>query len=235
MNKNIIICGFASLALFGCGEEQTASVPNIDVQVVTLEQKVSYIIGYDNAERLQDEGFVLDADAVYKAVVDVNAGRESVLPREDIAAVMMTFQTQLQEKHQNEHQQVAGDNKRKGQQFLQANAERKGVVTRPSGLQYEILKAGEGLSPNPTDNVTVNYTGKFIDGEVFDVGQEVSFQVDQLIPAWVEVLPLMKEGGKWVIFVPPALAYGEGGTGSIGPNSTLMFEMELLSVFSGEK
>lgn len=236
MNKKMILPIAASLLCIACGEEKASTPPpDADVKLLSLEQKVSYIIGYDNAKQIRAEGFALDPNVVYKAVIDANAGLDSVLSEEEVHAAMKTFQTQLQEKHQDNYQQVALENQRKGQEFLQANAGRNGVVVTPTGLQYEITQPGQGASPKPEDTVTVNYTGKFIDGKVFDAGQQVSFQVNQLIPAWVEALPMMKVGGKWTIFVPPSLAYGEGGTGGeggIGPNSTLMFDMELLSIDS---
>ncbi len=232
MKKQIIMALALSTTLYGCNKEE-AEAPK-ELTLDTLEQKVSYVIAFDTARRMQAEGFTLDANAVAFAIEHLNSGKESVLSEEEIGATMSTFQSQIQEKRQAAMTQQADGNLKLGQDFLAKNAEREGVVATESGLQYEVVAAGEGASPKPEDTVTVNYKGKLVTGEVFDSGEGVSFRVDQLIPGWVEALPLMKEGGKWNLYIPPELAYGPGGTGNIGPNSTLVFEMELLSIEEGD-
>jgi len=126
-------------------------------------------------------------------------------------------------------------NLKEGEAFLQENAKREGVVALPSGLQYEVIEEGTGKSPKPGDEVTVHYRGTLVDGTVFDSsyerGEPVTFPVEGVIPGWTEALQLMKEGAKWKLFIPPSLAYGERGAGQvIGPNATLLFEVELISV-----
>jgi FKBP-type peptidyl-prolyl cis-trans isomerase FklB len=130
-------------------------------------------------------------------------------------------------------------NLQKSAEFLVENQSREGVVTLPSGLQYKILEPGEGTPPKATDQVRVHYTGTFIDGTVFDSSIErnepIVFGVNQVIPGWTEALQLMKPGAKWMLFVPPALAYGEKGAGGvIGPNQALVFEVQLIEVIPGE-
>jgi FKBP-type peptidyl-prolyl cis-trans isomerase len=137
--------------------------------------------------------------------------------------------------HGRERMAKAQKNKQEGQAFLQENGKREGVVTLPSGLQYRVIEEGEGSSPGPADSVTVHYRGTLIDGTEFDSsysrGQAATFQIKGVIIGWYEGLQLMREGSKWELFVPSDLAYGIQGTGSgIGPNSTLIFEVELISV-----
>ncbi len=233
MKKHIIIALAVAATLSGCKKEEAQEAPTA-VTLDTLEQKVSYAVGYNMARRMKADGFDLDA-AVLKYAIDHHAaGKDSELSDEEINAAMTAFQTQLQEKQQAAFSQQADENLKRSQEFLAENAKREGIVTTESGLQYEVVQAGTGKAPQPTDNVSVNYKGKLMTGEVFDQGEGVSFQVNQLIPGWVEALPLMKVGAKWNLYIPADLAYGPGGTGNIGPNSALIFEMELLSIAEPE-
>ena len=220
-----------SALITGCNKSDKNTVEN-DTPVVleTLEQKASYIIAYDTAQRLDAEGINIDADVMRRAVQDFLAGKESVLSDEEMQATMMELQAQIEKRREEQYRELAEENKQASEAFLAENGAREGVVTTGSGLQYEILQAGEGKQPSATDEVTVNYKGSLLSGEVFDQGSGVSFVVNQLIPGWVEALPLMKEGAKWKIYIPSDLAYGPGGTGSIGPNAMIIFEMELVKV-----
>ncbi|MFL0800901.1 MAG: FKBP-type peptidyl-prolyl cis-trans isomerase [Agarilytica sp.] len=229
MKKHIIIALAVAATLSGCNKEEAQEAPAA-VTLDTLEQKVSYAVGYNMARRMKADGFDLDATVLKYAIDHHNAGNESELSDEEINAAMTAFQTQLQEKQQAAFSQQADENLKRSQEFLAANGKREGVVTTESGLQYEVVEAGTGDAPKPEDYVTVNYKGKSMTGEVFDQGEDVSFQVNQLIPGWVEALPLMKVGAKWNLYIPADLAYGPGGTGNIGPNSALVFEMQLLSI-----
>ena len=224
----------AVLTVTGCNE--AAQEAPAEITLDTMEKKVSYIFGYNTVKQIQaqDAEFVLDEAVIAAAVKDVYAGKDSRVSEEEMRATMMAFQTQLQEKRQAAIEKEGSENLEKGQAFLTENGQREGVVTTESGLQYEVLTAGTGESPKPTDKVKVNYKGTLIDGTVFDQGEGVEFIANRLIPSWVEALPLMKEGGKWKIYSPANLAYGQGGTGSIPPNATLVFEMELLAIVKEE-
>ncbi len=225
----------ALLVVAGCNEKQAEEKPK-EITLETMEQKVSYIFGFNTVKQIQsqDPDFILDSDIVSAAIKEVYEGKESRVSEEEIRATMMAFQAQLQEKRQSKAKQASEENAKKGEAFLAENAQKDGVITTESGLQYEVLTEGTGASPATTDKVKVNYKGTLIDGTVFDQGEGVEFFANRLIPSWVEALPLMKEGGKWKIVSPPNLAYGEGGTGSIPPNSTLVFEMELISIVKEE-
>jgi FKBP-type peptidyl-prolyl cis-trans isomerase FklB len=147
----------------------------------------------------------------------------------------MTTKMRITAVHGRERMARAQQNLKEGQAFLEENGKREEVVVLPSGLQYKIIEEGVGASPGPADSVTVHYRGTLINGTEFDSsyrhGQPASFQVNGVIMGWYEALQLMKEGSKWELFIPPDLAYGrEGAAPAIGPNSTLIFEVELLAV-----
>jgi len=157
-----------------------------------------------------------------------------------MATEIQAFQKEMQAKMVAEMQALAAKNKAAGEAFLAENAKKEGVVVTDSGLQYKIIEEGEGPSPGPSDMATVNYRGTLIDGTQFDSsydrGQPATFPVGGVIAGWTEALQLMKPGAKWQLFIPADLAYGERGAGKdIGPNSTLVFDVELLSVEKGEK
>jgi FKBP-type peptidyl-prolyl cis-trans isomerase FklB len=195
------------------------------------KQKFSYAVGFQIANGIRHDGLDLDADAFVQAVRDVLTGQPTKLSKEDMQAAIQKFQQQ-----QAAEQQVKADKALKaGQDFLAANKKKKGVVERPSGLQYEVIKDGTGKNPAATDTVEVNYRGTLIDGTEFDSsykrGETATFPVNQVIQGWQEVLPLMKVGSHWKVYVPANLAYGERGAGGdIGPNETLVFEIELLAI-----
>lgn len=169
------------------------------------------------------------------ALSDVLTGRTTRLTAEEAKSEVNRFFAELSERQQAEAAKMADLNAKAGEAFLAENGKRVEVKTTPSGLQYEVLKEGEGPSPKPNDTVTVHYTGKLIDGTVFDSsverGEPATFGVTQVIPGWVEALQLMKTGSKWRLFIPSNLAYGPNGAGGvIGPNQTLLFDVELLAI-----
>ena len=163
------------------------------------------------------------------------AGEKLAVSEEEAARVMQAFQQSAQAAREKRAREAAEKNKKEGEAFLAANKKKPGVVALPSGLQYKVLKEGTGKSPKATDMVTVHYRGTLIDGTEFDSSysrnEPATFEVGQIIPGWVEALQLMKAGAKWQLFIPSELAYGEQGAGpQIGPNSVLLFEVELLSI-----
>jgi FKBP-type peptidyl-prolyl cis-trans isomerase FklB len=188
------------------------------------KEKVSYIIGTDIGGNLKRQSINIDPSILARGVQDALSGANPLLSKEEIQETMVAFQKEMMEKQ-----------KQRGEAFLSENKKKEGVKTLPSGLQYKVIKAGTGKKPKVNDTVTVNYRGTLIDGTEFDSsfrrGQPVAFPVSGVIPGWTEALPLMQEGAKWQLFVPPNLAYGERGAGGlVGPNATLIFEVELISV-----
>jgi len=205
----------------------------------TTQQKASYAIGKDIGGNFKRQGLDLDADALSRGLKDALSGAKSALSDEEIQAAITTFQTELQAKQQEKAAKASETNKKAGEDFLAANKKKEGVTATASGLQYKVLKPGTGPKPKATDTVTAHYRGTLIDGTEFDSsykrGEPASFPLNGVIKGWQEALPLMGVGSKWQIVIPSALAYGERGAGEdIGPNSTLIFEVELLAIGKGD-
>jgi FKBP-type peptidyl-prolyl cis-trans isomerase len=204
--------------------------------LTTDEQKVTYIVGYRMASQAKAGGFQLDKNVIGMAIQDVLDGKDPQIAQDEQRKIMMAFQQKQEAKRQEKRKVESDENKTKGEAFLAENAKREGVTTTESGLQYEILKPVEGDAAKPAkgDKVKVHYHGTLIDGTVFDSsvdrGRPVTFPVTGVIAGWVEALQLMKVGEKYKLAIPAALAYGESGTGSIGPNSALIFEVELIEI-----
>lgn len=212
------------------------SSPKKAAPVKTSIDSVSYAIGATIGRNLLQQEFELDSETLVRGIADVLDKKPLALDSVQIEAVLKALQEKVAEAQMAKIKQMAAANKIAGEQFLAQNMTREGVVTLPSGLQYEVIKAGDGPQPKATDKVTTHYKGTLIDGTTFDSsyerGKPATFQLDQVIRGWTEALSLMKVGSKWRLFVPSDLAYGEGGApgGKIGPNSTLVFEVELLQV-----
>ncbi|WP_086934764.1 FKBP-type peptidyl-prolyl cis-trans isomerase [Agarilytica rhodophyticola] len=230
MKKQLTIAYCVLLFTSACERKAAENKVEPHVALDTIEQKVSYVIGFNTAQQLHKEGYSLDAEVTSIAIADFNNGVEPRMSKEEMRAAMTTFQTELQERRQELLARDTERNSAQGQLFLSENGKRENVVTTKSGLQYEIVTPGSGATSEVTDRVYVNYQGSFVDGEVFDSGENVDFIVNQVIPGWVEGLQLMNTGAKWKLFIPPALAYGESGSGKVGPNATLIFEIELLRI-----
>jgi len=190
--------------------------------------KLSYALGLSMGNNFLGSGVrKLDINDFADGLRAVYEGTEKKMSFDEAKQVVTEFFTNLQ-------QQAAADNERLGREFLEKNASAEGVKTTASGLQYLVVKEGEGAQPGPNDVVTVHYTGRLIDGTVFDSsverGEPATFAVGQVIPGWVEGLQLMREGAAWRLFIPSNLAYGPHGTGPIQPNSTLIFDVQLIKV-----
>lgn len=200
----------------------------------TQKDKVSYGIGVDVARNFTRLGIEIDQDALIKGLKDGLSGEKLLMTESDLRATMNAYQVELRGRMMQAMQAAAVENKKKGDAFLSENKTKEGVVTLPSGLQYKILKAGNGNKPSEADTVECNYRGTLIDGTEFDssywTGKPATFKVTGVIPGWTEALKLMPVGSKWQVFIPSQLAYGERGAGrDIGPNATLIFELELLA------
>lgn len=196
---------------------------------------LSYTLGYRFGQGLSRSDVKLDTDALLDAIKDGLAGKE---PRYSAAEMQAAVQAERQARQQ-ERLAMAQKNKAAGQEYMKEYKSKEGVQELPSGIMYRVLQEGSGKQPQPTDTVTVNYRGQLIDGKEFDSsygrGQPTTFQLNRVIKGWQEVLPLMKQGAKWEVVIPPSLAYGARGAGPvIGPNETLVFEIELLEVAAKE-
>ncbi len=201
----------------------------------TLEQKASYSFGVDFAKRLKQQGIDLDISALNHGIKDQASGNKLAFEEGEMTQFKAEYTQQLRTKLMQEQQQLSAKNLEAGKQFLAQNAKKEGVVTTASGLQYKVVKSGNGKTPQADDTVTTNYRGTLIDGREFDSsysrGQPASFPVKGVIKGWTEALQLMKVGDKWELYIPSELAYGAAQRSElIQPNSTLVFELELLGI-----
>jgi len=201
------------------------------------KEKISYALGMslgNNWKRNALEPDQVSLDIVMQGLRDSLTGAPTRMTEEEMRATLREFSKFMQEKMQEKRRQEAEKNREAGAAFLEENKKKPGVVTLPSGLQYRIIREGAGQSPKPTDTVLVHYRGTLIDGTEFDSsykrGEPARFNVSGVIKGWTEALQLMKPGAKWELFIPPDLAYGDVGRPNIPPGSTLIFEVELISV-----
>jgi UDP-GlcNAc:undecaprenyl-phosphate/decaprenyl-phosphate GlcNAc-1-phosphate transferase len=201
----------------------------------TQTDKVSYGFGVELAKNFKQQGIEVNVDSLAKGLKDAMAGQKLLMTDEELSAIMSAFRSELVQKRTQTGQKATDENKKVGEAFLAENKKKEGVVTLPSGLQYRVIKAGNGKTPTATDTVECHYRGTLIDGTEFDSsysrGQPAVFRVSKVIAGWKEALQLMPVGSKWQLFVPSQLAYKERGAGGkIGPNATLIFEVELLGI-----
>lgn len=206
-----------------------------DSVLKTERDRVSYTIGLDIGNNLKGQSIDVDPDIFSRGVKDALTGSKPMLTEKEIQETMTNFKKEMKIKQATRMKDLGENKKKEGEAFLTKNGKKKGVTTLKSGLQYEVIKEGNGKTPESTDTVSVHYRGTLIDGNEFDSsfkrGQPASFQVGGVIKGWTEALQLMKTGAKWKLFIPSDLAYGERGAGrSIGPNETLIFEVELLAI-----
>jgi FKBP-type peptidyl-prolyl cis-trans isomerase FklB len=226
--KYVLIALLAVTFLAGQVEAQDASA------LKTQKDKVSYAIGLDIGRNMKKQEIDIDSNLLFKGLKEGLSGEKPLMTDQEVSDVMNAFRKDLMAKQQ-ERQKLQGEkNKKEGAAFLAENKKKEGVVTLPSGLQYKVIKAGTGKKPKSTESVTVNYKGTLLDGTEFDSsykrGKPASFGVTGVIKGWTEALQLMEEGAKWQLVIPADLAYGERGPANIGPNSVLIFEVELVSV-----
>jgi FKBP-type peptidyl-prolyl cis-trans isomerase len=205
------------------------------VNLTTDKAKASYALGENLGRSLKRDEVDVDPAIVAEGIKDGLAGRKALMTDEEATAALTKLKMEVKTKMDAKMNALSVANKQAGDAFLAANKNKEGVVTLPSGLQYKILKEGTGPKPTATDTVECNYRGTLIDGKEFDSsykrGEPVSFPVGGVIKGWTEALQLMPVGSKWQLFVPASLAYGDRGAGAdIAPNSTLVFEVELLSI-----
>jgi FKBP-type peptidyl-prolyl cis-trans isomerase FklB len=196
----------------------------------TSKEQISYVFGVQVASQFKQQGLALDAKAFNQAINDVWSDKKLKMSPEAMQAAMQQFQKEMHEKMQQESEA----NIKAGKEYREKNKKVAGVVQLENGIQYRIIKKGDGKKPSPTDTVKVHYRGTLVDGKEFDSSykrnQPMTFPVNGVIRGWQEILPMMPVGSKWNVVVPPELAYGPRGSGAIGPNATLVFDIELLSI-----
>ncbi len=228
---------FMTVAVLSCAaitmspaQEKTAT-PSLD----TDEKKISYLFGSNIGSRMKQDGLKVDLEALVAGISEALAGKPSRLSEEEAAAALEKFQKEMSAREEERSANEGAENAKAGTEFLATNGKRKEVTTTASGLQYEVLKKGDGPKPKASSTVKAHYHGTLIDGTVFDSsverGEPLEIPVNRVIPGWTEALQLMPVGSKWKLFIPSKLAYGPEGTGDvIGPNETLIFEIELLGI-----
>jgi len=205
------------------------------IELKTGNDKINYSVGYQLGSDFKRQQVDIKPEILLRGIEDANKGGKPLMSDQERRATLQAMAQQVREGNMEKLTHQGADNLRAGEAYLADNAGKDGVKTLPSGLQYRILTPGNGASPKATDKVTVHYRGTLIDGTEFDSsysrGQPATFGVNQVIPGWTEALQLMKEGGKWQLYIPAKLAYGERGAGArIPPNSALIFDVELISV-----
>lgn len=202
-------------------------------KLTTDLEKRSYAIGSSMATSIKQQGLSVNPALVSQGLLDTFKGK-SQLTDSEISTILQQLQAEVRQKKTAEFQKAADKNKQRGEAFIAENVKKKGVKTLPGGTQYKVLQAGSGKVPTDNDTVLCNYRGTLVDGKEFDAsqpGKPASFKVGQVIPGWREALKQMPVGSKWQLVIPAGQAYGEQGAGNaIGPNETLVFEVELVSI-----
>lgn len=202
-------------------------------ELKTDQDKRSYAIGANVAKNIKQQEVDVDPTLVSQGLLDELAGK-SLMTDTELGMIMQQLQGEVRQKMMAQYQKDAAANKKRGEEFLAANQKKEGVKTLHGGVQYRVLKAGDGKKPGAADTVQCNYQGRLVDGKVFDAsqpGKPASFKVSQVIPGWQEALKQMPVGSKWELVIPAEMAYGERGAGNvIGPNETLVFEVELVAI-----
>lgn len=224
----------AATLLVACQAE-----PGANASLETDDQKASYGIGLNLGGQLAPASDRLDMDALMRGLQDAMAEREPAISQDSLGPILQTFSQEIQQAQQETMTQLAEENLAEGTQWLEENAEREGVQTTDSGLQYEVLEEGDGPTPGPTDQVRAHYRGELIDGTQFDSsydrGEPAVFDLDgAIIPGFSEGLQLMPVGSTYKLYVPARLAYGPQGRQVIEPNSVLIFEVEMLEIVTEE-
>jgi FKBP-type peptidyl-prolyl cis-trans isomerase FklB len=234
----LVIAG--SFLLTGCHLFQQGESTQAKRSVESETEKVSYSIGYNFGRNLKMQDVEVDLGVLLAGLQDGSRGKDPLLSEDQQAETMRNFQMAHMQKQNQKRTEDAEKNQQEGEAFLAQNKEKEGVQTTASGLQYKVVTQGEGAKPTAQDTVVTHYRGTLIDGTEFDSSyarnEPATFPVSGVIPGWTEVLQLMPVGSKYEVYVPAALGYGERGSGpKIGPNATLIFDVELLEIKKNER
>ena len=210
------------------------ATPAVAQDLETDKGKLSYAVGWDIGEDIQRRGAEFDVETIIAAIRDSAAGNDPQVPAEEMVALLTELQQKVRQEQAEAFQKLADDNQNAADEFLEQNKSKNGIVVLPSGVQYRIIEEGEGTHPGMEDTVRVHYRGSKINGHEFDSsfarGVPEEFPVNTVLRGWQEVLPLMKTGATWQIFVPPELAFGARGNPPVGPNEALMFDLKLVEI-----
>ena len=208
--------------------------PAMAQDITTDKGKLSYSVGWNIAEDIKKRGAEFDVDAIIAAIRDSTAGRDSKVPAEEMTKLLSDLQDKVRKEQAEAFKKLAEENQKKSTDFLAANAQKAGVVVLPSGVQYRIIDEGEGARPGMDSTVRVHYRGSKMNGLEFDSsfarGVPEEFTVNSVLKGWQEVLPLMKTGATWQVFVPPEMAFGARGNPPVGPNEALIFDLKLVEI-----
>jgi len=221
------IFAFIVLAAFVAG-------PVMAQDLTSEKGKLSYSVGWDIGEDIQRRGAEFDVDTIIAAIRDSSAGKEPQVPAEEMVALLTALQQKVRQEQAEAFRKLAEENQKASEAFLAQNLKKNGIVALPSGIQYRIIEEGDGARPGMTSTVKVHYRGSKTDGLEFDSsfarGVPEEFQVETVLKGWQEVLPLMKTGSTWQVFIPPELAFGTRGNPPVGPNETLIFDLKLVEI-----
>ena len=210
------------------------TTPVMAQDLTTDKGKLSYAVGWDIGEDIQRRGAEFDVETIIAAIRDSAAKKDPQVPAEEMVAMLTALQQKVRQEQAEAFQKLAEENQTKSDEFLAANLSKNGIVALPSGVQYRIIDEGDGARPGMESTVKVHYRGSKINGHEFDSsfarGVPEEFTVNSVLRGWQEVLPLMKTGSTWQVFVPPELAFGARGNPPVGPNEALMFDLKLVEI-----
>jgi FKBP-type peptidyl-prolyl cis-trans isomerase FklB len=220
---------FAIMALIAL-----TATPAVAQDLSSEKGKLSYSVGWDIGKDIERRGAEFDVETLIAAIRDSAAGKEPQVPSEEMVALLTALQQKVRQEQAEAFQKLAEENQVKSEEFLAANRSKNGIVALPSGIQYRIIEEGEGARPTMESTVKVHYRGSKVNGLEFDSsfarGVPEQFTVNSVLKGWQEVLPLMKTGSTWQIFVPPELAFGPRGNPPVGPNEALIFDLKLVEI-----
>lgn len=220
---------FAIMALIAL-----TATPAVAQDLSSEKGKLSYAVGWDIGKDIERRGAEFDVETLIAAIRDSAAGKEPQVPSEEMVALLTALQQKVRQEQAEAFQKLAEENQVKSEEFLAANRSKNGIVALPSGIQYRIIEEGDGARPTMESTVKVHYRGSKVNGLEFDSsfarGVPEQFTVNSVLKGWQEVLPLMKTGSTWQIFVPPELAFGARGNPPVGPNEALIFDLKLVEI-----